>query len=327
MPNVSMREVAAYAGVSTATVSHVINNTRFVSEETRQCVLDAIQKLNYAPNAVARTFRTGRKNIIGFIIPDISNPFFSTLIEEVENVLRRQNYRLLVANSHEDVQREIENIRIMSSGVVDGLLVASALHNYDELQGAVPDGFPMVFLDRIVPNCPCDTVRVNTYDAIVKAAETLIQCGHTHISCFQNSPYLSTCAERLSAYESVMHRFNLHPDVIPLDAVTYIQLEPFMEQALKNGATALIAFNHLTTTALGEYCYKYNLSVGHDIELVGFQDLERPSILLQKAALVRQPVLELGRSATLRLLDRLNEPDLPVREIVLQASYVPYGEN
>ena len=179
MPTVSMRDVATHAGVSTATVSHVINNTRYVAEETRQRVLDAVKALNYNPNAMARILRTGRKGIIGFLIPDISNPFYSELIEEVETVFFEQGYRLLLSNSHEDSDRELENMRVMSSGIVDGVLVASSLKDCNELNGIVPEGLPMVFLDQVVPNCSCDIVRVNTYDAVAEATEELIRNGHT----------------------------------------------------------------------------------------------------------------------------------------------------
>ena len=126
MANASMRDVAAKAGVSVATVSHVINNTRFVADSTREKVQAAIQELNYNPDTMARIFKTGRTNLVGFVVPNISDPFFATLIEEVESVLSRQNYRLIVTNSHEDEQREIENLRFLSNGLVDGIIVASA---------------------------------------------------------------------------------------------------------------------------------------------------------------------------------------------------------
>ena len=113
MANASMRDVAARAGVSVATVSHVINNTRYVAEGTRERVQAAIEELNYNPDTMARIFKTGRTNLVGFVVPNISDPFFSTLIEEVESVLSRQNYRLVVTNSHEDEQREIENLRFL----------------------------------------------------------------------------------------------------------------------------------------------------------------------------------------------------------------------
>ena len=169
MANASMRDVAARAGVSVATVSHVINNTRYVAEGTRERVQAAIEELNYNPDTMARIFKTGRTNLVGFVVPNISDPFFSTLIEEVESVLSRQNYRLVVTNSHEDEQREIENLRFLCNGLVDGIIIASAQRSYESIQKVLPENFPIVFIDRTVAFCPKDVIRVNTYSTVLEA--------------------------------------------------------------------------------------------------------------------------------------------------------------
>lgn len=322
MPTVSMRDVATHAGVSTATVSHVINNTRYVAEETRQRVLDAVKALNYNPNAMARILRTGRKGIIGFLIPDISNPFYSELIEEVETVFFEQGYRLLLSNSHEDADRELENMRVMSSGIVDGVLVASSLKDCNELNGIVPEGLPMVFLDQVVPNCSCDIVRVNTYHAVAEATEELIRNGHTRIACFRNSTYLFTAVERFNAYQEVMRRHNLKTEAIPFPA-PLVDFSPFLEQALSNGITALVTTNGRTSNASVEYLYKRGMVLGKDIDLVVFQDEKMPHFFYPQVSIVRQPVQELGQAAARQLLWRINHPDQPAREILLQASYFP----
>lgn len=325
MPNASIRDVAACAGVSTATVSHVINNTRHVSEETRRAVLRAIESLNYNPNAMARILRTGRKGIVGFVVPDIRNPFFSTLAEEVEGVLGQENCRLLLSNSREDSTRELENMRMMASGIVDGVLVASTLQNYEEVHGIVPEDFPMVFLDRAVPGCPCDTVRVNTYDAVAQATEALIQNGHTRIACFENSYYLSSTVERISAYKAVMGRHGLEPFSIT-KPVIFADITPSLEKMLANHITALITTDGFTSIACAEYFTQRGLIFGKDIDMLAFQDDEMPHFFYSFVAAVCQPVRELGRVAAQRLLQRIAEPGLPAREIVFQASYLPKGQ-
>ena len=98
----TIRDVALHAGVSTATVSHVLNGTRFVKSDTRERVLQSIQELNYNPNITARVLKTGKKMLIGFVVPNIRDEFFSTIIEECEQVLSEQDFRLLIMNTHED---------------------------------------------------------------------------------------------------------------------------------------------------------------------------------------------------------------------------------
>ena len=122
---VTISDVAKLAGVSTATVSHTINNTRYVSNETKEKVYRAIEELGYTPDASARSFRTGKKKIIGFIVPDIANKFFATMIESVEKYLSANGYQLIIANTRENMDREETNIRLLTAGLVDGLLVAA----------------------------------------------------------------------------------------------------------------------------------------------------------------------------------------------------------
>ena len=121
---VTISDVARLAGVSTATVSHTINSTRYVSGETKEKVYRAIAELGYTPDASARSFRTGKKKTIGFIVPDISNKFFATMIESVENYLSAHGYHLIIANTKENPEREETNIRLLSAGLVDGLRAA-----------------------------------------------------------------------------------------------------------------------------------------------------------------------------------------------------------
>ena len=123
MAKARISDVARLAGVSTATVSHVINNTRFVSEATRKRVLQSIAELDYSPNEMARILKTGKKKLIGFIVPDISNEYFSALIEEVERTVASQSYKLIVTNTRENEQNELDSIRALTSGMVDLSLI------------------------------------------------------------------------------------------------------------------------------------------------------------------------------------------------------------
>ena len=145
---VTISDVARLAGVSTATVSHTINNTRYVSGDTKEKVYQAIRQLGYTPDASARSFRTGKKKTIGFIVPDISNKFFGTIIESAENYLSAQGYHLIIANTKESMDREETTLRLLTAGLVDGLLVASTMDDFARLDGLIPAGFPVVLVDR-----------------------------------------------------------------------------------------------------------------------------------------------------------------------------------
>ena len=163
---VTISDVAKLAGVSTATVSHTINATRYVSSETKDKVYRAIQELGYTPDASARSFRTGKKKTIGFIVPDISNKFFGTMIESVENYLSAHGYHLIIANTKEDMDREETNLRLLSAGLVDGLLVASTMDDFQRLDQLIPAGFPVVLVDRTFEEKKYSSVCVSNFQPI-----------------------------------------------------------------------------------------------------------------------------------------------------------------
>lgn len=201
---VTISDVAKLAGVSTATVSHTINATRYVSSETKDKVYRAIQELGYTPDASARSFRTGKKKTIGFIVPDISNKFFGTMIESVENYLSAHGYHLIIANTKEDMDREETNLRLLSAGLVDGLLVASTMDDFQRLDQLIPAGFPVVLVDRTFEEKKYSSVCVSNFQPIYRSVCRLAGKGDKRIGIIGGLPRLSTTKERISAYQQAM---------------------------------------------------------------------------------------------------------------------------
>lgn len=175
-----MADVARLAGVSTATVSHVINRSRFVSDEVTQRVESAIRRLNYIPNQMARNLKTGRNHTVLFIVPDIANSFFSTAIEAVESVLGGAGYRLVIANTKEDLARETVHLQGAGNGTIDGLLLASTAGRWEQISALLPAGLPTVLVDRVFPHAG-SSVCVDSGGALRQAVETLAAQGHARI--------------------------------------------------------------------------------------------------------------------------------------------------
>ena len=325
MAKVSIRDVATHAGVSIATVSNVINNTRFVKEETRNLVLKSIDELHYSPNAAARSFKTGKRNMIAFIVPDISNPFFATLIEEVENVISKEGLSLLVINTKETKNREIESLKRLSSGIVDGFLIASTLENYSEMNEIVPEGLPVVLVDRLLAGAPYDTITVANYQAVSSSVEYLIKRGHKKIGFITGIPRISTTAERLEAYRDTMEKYDLLKDSLICTGTSMTSLvTENLDALLKQGCTALVISNNLM--AIEALTFLSRRKIRSEIELVGYKDSEQSQYGLQHMNLICQPVVELGRAAGRQLLERLKNPNMPVQKVLLQAEFQPAEE-
>ena len=197
---VTISDVARLAGVSTATVSHTINSTRYVSEETKEKVFKAIAELGYTPDASARSFRTGKKKTVGFIVPDISNKFFGTMIESVENYLSAHGYHLIIANTKENAEREETNIRLLTAGLVDGLLVASTMEDFERFDALIPAGFPVVLVDRTFETKKYSSVCVSNFQPIYRSVCRLAAKGAHRIGVIGGLPHLSSTKERIAAY-------------------------------------------------------------------------------------------------------------------------------
>ena len=209
---VTISDVARLAGVSTATVSHTINSTRYVSNETKEKVYQAIKELGYTPDASARSFRTGKKKTVGFIVPDISNKFFATMIETVENHLSAHGYHLIIANTKEDPDREETNIRLLTAGLVDGLLIASTMDDIDRFESLIPAGFPVVLVDRTFDVKKFSSVCVSNFQPIYRSVCRLAGKGSRRIGIIGGLPRLSSTKERISAYEQAVADCGLPQD-------------------------------------------------------------------------------------------------------------------
>lgn len=316
----TIRDVALHAGVSTATVSHVLNGTRFVKSDTRERVLQSIQELNYNPNITARVLKTGKKMLIGFVVPNIRDEFFSTIIEECEQVLSEQDFRLLIMNTHEDPKREKACLNYLSGGAVDGILLASTMKRYKCVEDVLHGSLPVVCLDRYPVGCTSDIVRVNTDDALEQGLLQCIERGCKKIAFFDVHAYISTSVERRVLYQAVMEEHGLEPHLFPLADITNQTFDTYLNEIIQQGYDVVVAPNNYTTIGTLNYMLANHLTVGKDIQLLAFQDTIKPYVLLHNAYVVKQPTQRMGREAARLMLKRLSDPDMPVTVKELSAS-------
>lgn len=325
---VTISDVAKLAGVSTATVSHTINNTRYVSEETREKVFAAIAQLGYTPDASARSFRTGKKKTIGFIVPDISNKFFATMIEAVENNLALAGYHLIIANTKEDMEREEKNIRLLTAGLVDGLLIASTMDSFRRLDGLIPAGFPTVLVDRVFDEKKYTSVCVSNFQPIYRSVCRLVGKGDRRIGIIGGLPRLSTTKERISAYQQAISDCGLAPEdqFIRYGDSMENSARACLDELMEEHCDAIIVCQGLMASESITYLQKKGVRLGQDIDLVSFVDYESDFYQLYASQIdsIVQPVDELGAAAGAEILKRVEEPEAPIFEKVLTSSYHPY---
>lgn len=327
---VTISDVARLAGVSTATVSHTINETRYVSDETREKVYAAIKQLGYTPDASARSFRTGKKRTVGFIVPDISNRFFGTMIESVENYLSTKGYHLIIANTKENMDREETNLRLLTAGLVDGLLVASTMDDPERFRSLIPSGFPLVLVDRTFGENSFSSVSVSNFQPIYRAVCRLFQRGKRRIGIIGGLPRLSSTKERISAYRHAIVDCGLPDDE---DLIVYgdsmeRSARACLDALLSRSCDALVVCQGLMASESLIYLNQKGLSLKRDIELVAFVDFDSNinPLFSDKMDCIIQPVEDLGLAAGEQILRRIEDPDAPIFEKILTSAYRPAAE-
>lgn len=250
----------------------------------------------------------------------IRDEFFSTIIEECEQVLSEQDFRLLIMNTHEDPQREKACLNYLSGGAVDGILLASTMKKYKCVEDVLHGSLPVVCLDRYPVGCTSDIVRVNTDDALEQGLLQCIERGCKKIAFFDVHAYISTSVERRVLYQTVMQEHGLEPHLFPLADITNQTFDTYLNEIVQQGYDAVVAPNNYSTIGTLNYMLVNHLTVGKDIQLLAFQDTIKPYVLLHNAYVVKQPTQRLGREAARLMLKRLSDPDMPVTVKELSAS-------
>lgn len=324
MEKVSMKDVAKHAGVSIATVSHVINKSRKVSKENERRVLQSIRELNYHPNSVARSFKTGRSNLIAFVVPDIADLYCSTLIENIESEIGQEGYQLLLVSSGENPEKELAQLEFLENSMVDGIILASTQRSLSSLEGIISGRIPYLIIDRRLDPMPYDSATINTYDAVREAVEHLVAAGHKKIGCITGMPHLSSSKERVSAYRTVLERHGLFAEELIQNAeVRRLSTSTDPVSLVRKGCSAIVMMNNSLTIDTFFRLAKAGLVPGRDVALTGFKEGNATQYELEFIDRIEQPVAQLGRVAGRQILNRLKNPELPAKDIILEAVFRP----
>ena len=326
----TIRDVAREAGVSPATVSRVVANYGYVSNNARERVLVAVQKVGYRPNAIARSMIKGATHTIGLIISDISNPFFPEVVRGVEDAAHRQGYNIILCNSDEVISKENDYIDVLLSKQVDGLIVASTSSEPGHLMEAAQRGTPLLLLDRHVPGTTCDVVKVDNITGARLAMEHLLDLRHQRIGLITGPKRVSTARDRTEGY-----RLALENRSIPCDERLVINSD-FKEKggyegliqlmALEHKPTAIFTANNLTTAGALTALRTLGLRIPDDISIVAFDDMTWMRLVEPQLTVVQQPMYLMGTTATEILLHRmLRNPNEPQQVMQLQANLVVRG--
>lgn len=331
MGNKSIKDVAKKADVSTATVSHVLNDTRFVAEDTKKKVFTAMEELDYRPNSVARSLRSRKSNIIGLLVPlvasDTSNFFFMSIANGIEQVLKENGYNLILSNSSEDLDVEQDQIKVFNTQLIDGLIIApvdSKYHNYEEnLRG----NYPTVFIDRQSKDLISDTVLIDSGVGTYEAIDLLISKGHTKIGFVTGPLGITTSDERLEAYKKALKDNKLAYDesLVKIGSATFDSGHDLTKELIIEEVTAIFTANNVMTMGAVHYLQENNVPIPDKVAIIGFDDYDWLRITSPPLSVVKQPSFEMGKKAVELLIERLKGSEEPFKVYRLPSELVIRG--
>ncbi len=314
-------DVARLAGVSTATVSRVINSPDSVREKTREKVLLAMVKCNYKYNALARGFVTKKSNTIGLIIPTISNSVFAESTLGVQEYADQKNIKVILGNSYYKYSQEENLIKVLRESQVDGLIITTTNLKGEILKSLVDEKFPFVLLFSTVKGGPVSAVGIDNYRGGYLATEHLISLGHKRICMV---------AGNFSMTDRSFHRWHgykkcLRDNGILYDKELLVQTDYSLSGgrdsikkllALPSPPTAVFCSNDYLALGAMKGAREAGLNLPEDLSIVGFDDMQTASYMVPALTTIRQPAYEMGQRAAKLLLEMIEKKSKPVQEMM-----------
>ena len=326
----TMKDVARVAGVSTSTVSHVINKDRFVSEAITAKVEAAIKNLNYAPSALARSLKLNQTRTIGMLITASTNPFYSELVRGVERSCFERGYSLVLCNTEGDEQRMNRNLETLMQKRVDGLLLlCTETHQpSQEIMQRYPS-VPIVMMDWAPFDGDCDLIQDNSLFGGDMATQYLIDTGHTRIACISGPLDKTPARLRLEGYRAAMHRagveiakgyeitsdFEFGGGFEAMNALLALPVRP----------DAVFAGNDAMAVGAYQALYQAGLRIPQDMAVIGYDDIELARYMTPPLTTVHQPKDELGELAIDVLIHRMAQPGQKQQRVQLTPELVVRG--
>ncbi|MDR0908245.1 MAG: LacI family transcriptional regulator [Spirochaetaceae bacterium] len=315
----TIKDVAEAAGVSVASVSHIVNGTRPLSAEVTTRILDAIKRLNYKPNQIAQNLRRGKSKVVAFIISNLDNLFYLEIARGMRKILESAGYNLILSDSVENKDIETASVESLVARGVDGLIIAPTTPDCSYLSTIVPADFPVVFVDRQAENYEADSILLFNYEAAYMASNYFISKGYKKIGFLsfhygQKKPD-KTMQERIDGYKKALSDTGIEIDpgliaVIPgvsgsVGGLQYTESYSKMADLCNNNVRAVLCGNSLSAVGAYSYLKENNIKIPQEVSILTFDDDQWLSLTTPEISSVAQPTEQFGMLAAQRLLRRI----------------------
>ena len=319
----TLKELAKLLNISVSTVSKALNDSHEISEQTKIRVHELAEKLNYKPNRIAQQLKTNKTKTIGVILPTVINPFFAEVLHGLEKAASKNDYDIIVCLSEENVEKESRSLELLSSGSVDGFIIAVARETqvkakWDHIESIINRKIPVLMFDRVIKDIVCDKVIVDDFQSVYEATKYLIEQEHRkNILLISNVEELSVGKLRMKGYQQALEEHNLPSDILKLDN------EPKVNQAMydylkgHDKIDAIISNDHVTGIVAINMARRLGRKIPDDISVIGFGYENTQIISSPKISIIHQKAFEIGEMSIKLLIENLNNETHELQTIVV----------
>lgn len=323
---VTITDISRQAGVSKTTVSRVLNGRyNEVTEETKNRVLQVIEQLNYTPNAIAKSLKSMKTNTIGMVLTDLNNPFWTTVLQGAEDACRSAGFNIMICNACNDSKLEELLIKGLRNKQVDGLISNPTMGNNALFESLIEAGYPVVALNRRIPNVSIETITVDNIQGALMATEHLISLGRKKIMLIVYNP--NGISPRLERIEGYIQALNNHGITIDDSLIHIIDehkdaTKKLMRRILsqEDRPDAIFSTNNLMTLEILEVVKELFLRIPEDITLIGYDETVWSKYL--NLTIVKQPAYEMGVLAAQRLIHLILTKDTKLNTHLLMPELI-----
>ncbi|MBO9154697.1 LacI family DNA-binding transcriptional regulator [Chitinophaga sp. GCM10012297] len=324
----SLKDIAQEAGVSTALVSYVLTNKEEkarVGQEMAKKIRKIAQKLNYQPNHIARSLKSGRSDTIGLIVADISNPFFGNIARTIEDEAKRNNYTVIFGSSDENLDKSSDLINVLLNRQVDGLILIPTEGSEQQIKQLRKQQVPFVLIDRYFPQLPVSQIGINNFQASYNAISHLVKTGHQRIGMIAYKTALYHINERKRGYTEALAD-NGQNSMMKLARYSHIREETrqAIDQLLRGRKPAdavFFATNSLAIEGL-KYINELGIKVPEELAVVSFDESEAFDLFYSPITFIRQPIQEMGNAAVRVLLEHIRNGEKTPENICINSELV-----
>lgn len=325
MEKVTMADVAREAGVSKSTVSQYLNKRfEYMGEKTKSKIEEAIEKLGYQPNIIARSLKQKRTSMVGIIVGNILHYFSTEVIRAIEDFCHRHDLHAIVCNADDDPEKEKKYIEMLRARQVDGLIIFPTGQNHDLYKSMRQESYPVVFVDRKVEELEVFSIVTDNTESACQAVKGLIAKGHQNIAFVAQPLITSPRIERLAGYQKALvdSGLDVQPEMIIEASLAEMKSKLEVLFSKEKKPTALFAANDRSFLVVMDFLKEKGTDLGKDLEIIVFDNIPFGHLLESPISFIVQPAVEMGKKAAELLFAQINKQEMQPKQFTFPSQRV-----